>query len=229
MNLVEILANAQGGNAVRNLSQQFGIDENQARSAIEQLAPVVAAGFRRNAQSGQGMSDLIGALQGGGHDRYVDDESGGGLQDMAADGNGILGHIFGSKDVSRAVAADAADTTGLSSGILKQLLPIIASMVMGSMSKRTREPGLQDIIGDVLGGALGGGTSSGGGGGMIGDILGSVLGGGQPDGRAPQQQPRAQQQREPSLQDVFGDLLDDGSGGTAADDLLNSVLRHTGR
>ncbi len=209
------LANAQGGNAVRNLSQQFGIDESQARSAIEQLAPMVAAGFRRNAQGGQGMSDLIGALQGGGHERYVDDTPGGGLDDMAADGNGILGHIFGSKDVSRAVAANAADTTGLSSGILKQLLPIIASMVMGSMSKRTREPGLQDIIGDVLGGALGGGNSSGSGagGGMLGDILGSVLGGGEPDAGSQQ----TQQRREPSLQDVFGDLLDDGSGGTAAD------------
>ena len=122
------------------------------------------------------------------------------------------------------MASHAADNTGLSSGILKQLLPIIASMVMGSMSKKTQAPGLQDIIGDVLGGALGGGNQQGGG---LGDILGSVLGGGDatPDDHRPQQR----QQREPSLQDVFGDLLDDRSGGNAADDLLGSVLRQTGR
>jgi hypothetical protein len=225
MNLVEMLANAQGGNTVRNLSQQFGIDESQTRSAIEQLAPMVAAGFRRNAQNGQGMADLLSALQGGSHNRYVDDDAGGGFDDMTADGNGILGHIFESKDVSRAVASHAADGTGLSSGILKQLLPIIASMIMGSMSKRTREPGLQDIIGDVLGGALGGGNSPARGGGVLGDVLGSVLGGGSSDSGSQQ----TRQRREPSLQDVFGDLLDDRSGGTAADDLLGSVLRQARR
>ena len=63
MNLVEMLANAQGGNAVRNLSRQFGLDENQAHAAIEQLVPMVAAGVRRNAQGGQGIADLLGALQ----------------------------------------------------------------------------------------------------------------------------------------------------------------------
>lgn len=227
MNLIEMLVNAQGGNAVQNMSRQFGLDESQTRSAIEQLAPVIAAGVRRNAQGGQGMADLLNALQRGSHNRYVDDDGDGGLDNMTADGNGILGHIFGSKDVSRAVASHAADTSGLSSGILKQLLPIIASMVMGSMSKKTQAPGLQDIIGDVLGGALGGGLGGGGqGGGGLGDILGSVLGGDDsPDGHRPQ----TQQRREPSLQDVFGDLLDDRSGGNAADDLLGSVLRQTGR
>lgn len=221
MNLVDMLVNAQGGNAVQNMSRQFGLDENQTRSAIEQLAPVIAAGVRRNAQGGQGMADLLRALQGGNHNRYVDEDGDGRIDDMTADGNGILGHIFGSKDVSRSVASHAADNTGLSSGILKQLLPIIASMVMGSMSKKTQGSGLQDIIGDVLGGALGGGANQQGGG--LGDLLGSVLGGDAPGGDRPQ----TQQQREPSLQDVFGDLLDDHSGGNAADDLLGSVLRQT--
>ena len=171
MNLVEMLANAQGGNAVRNLSRQFGLDENQAHAAIEQLVPMVAAGVRRNAQGDQGIADLLGALQAGHHDRYVDEDLGTAFDDMRSDGNGILGHIFGGKDVSRAVASQAADNIGVSSGIMKQLLPIIASMVMGSMSKRTREPGLQDIIGDALGG---GGTS--GDGGTLGEIIGDVLG-----------------------------------------------------
>ena len=224
MNLVEMLANAQGGNAVRNLSRQFGLDENQAHAAIEQLVPMVAAGVRRNAQGGQGIADLLGALQAGHHDRYIDEDLGTAFDDMRSDGNGILGHIFGGKDVSRAVASHAADNTGVSSGIMKQLLPIIASMVMGSMSKRAREPGLQDIIGDVIGGALGGGGTSGGGG-TLGEIIGDVLG--RDDSAA--EPARRQTRREPSLQDVFGDLLDDDSDGTAADDLLGSVLRHVGR
>lgn len=227
MNLIDILAQAQGGNAVRNMSRQFGLDDKQTRSALEQLAPMIAAGVRRNSQQGNGMVDLIGALQGGNHARHVDMDGDGIPDDMVNDGNNILGHIFGSKDVSRAVAAQAADSTGIGSGILKQMLPIIASMIMGSMSKKTQEPGMGDIIGDLLGGALGGTQSQNApGGGMLGQILGGLLKGGAKR-QAPQPAQRRSQAREPSLQDIFGSMLDDTSSGNAADDLLDSVLRQT--
>ena len=227
MNLIEILAQAQGGGAMDNLGRQFGLDATQTRSAVEQLAPMIAAGFRRNAGSDQGLAELMQALQRGSHDRYYDDPSPAGLNDALSDGNGILGHIFGSKDVSREVASQAAGSTGISSGILKQMLPILASMIMGSMSKRTREPGLQDILGSVLGGMMsgGGGRSSGGG----GDVLGSILGGLVSGGDEAEKRPGQASGRAPSVQDIFGDMLDDGSGGSAADDLLESVFRHSRR
>ena len=43
-------------------------------------------------------------------------------------GNEVLGQIFGSKDVSRSVADHAAGQTGISAGLLKQMLPILASL-----------------------------------------------------------------------------------------------------
>ena len=230
MNLIEALMRAQGGGAVQNLGQQFGLDETQTRAAMEQLAPTIAAGMRRNAQDGQGMADLLRALQGGRHERYVDDPASVASADTVADGNGILGHIFGGKDVSREVANRAAQTTGIGSSILKQMLPVIASMVMGSLSQKSRQqPGLEDIVGDLIGGALGGNKSQGNdGGGLLGDVLGGLLGG-EDDSQGNSQRQSAPQRRQPSLQDVFGDLLDDKSGGNAADDLLSSVLRQTGR
>ena len=73
-----------------------------------------------------------------------------------ADGNGILGHLLGSKDVSRQVARQAATQTGLGEDILKRLLPVVATMVMGSLSKQTPNLGLQNSpLGDTAGGALG--------------------------------------------------------------------------
>lgn len=225
MDLIEMLSHAQGGDAVSNLSRQFGLDESQAQSAIEQLAPVIAAGLRRNAQDDQGLAGLVGALQRGGHDRYFEDASTLASPDTIADGNGILGHIFGSKQVSRDVAAHAAETTGIGSGILKQMLPIIASILMGSLSKQTRQPGLQDIIGDVLGGVLGGRDSANSpGGGVLGQVLDGILGGAANTERSATSEPN---RRQPSVKDVFGDLLNDRSNGTAADDLLESVLRRT--
>jgi hypothetical protein len=245
MDIVEMLTRAQGGAGLRNIASQVGLDENQTRLALEQLAPVIAAGLRRNAQTDQGLADLVGALQRGDHERYVRDPAS--LDAARDDGNGILGHLFGSKDVSREIAAHAANETGIGASVLKQLLPIIASMVMGSLSKRTREPGLQDILGNVLGGALGGGASDGGassgGGGLLESILGGILGGG---GSRPAT--RDAPQSGTPFDDIFGEILGGGSsrstdaspagrdgtrqrsgGGTAADDLLDSVLRRTRR
>ena len=53
------------------------------------------------------------------------------------DGNKILGHILGSKDVSRNVAAAAANDTGIDADLIKKALPLVAALAMGAMSKKT--------------------------------------------------------------------------------------------
>lgn len=196
------------------IGRQFGLDEQQTRSAFEALAPVVAAGVRRNAaqpsSGGGGLADLLGGLAGGNPTRYADDLSAFGQPEAVDDGNAVLGQIFGSKDVSRGVAQQLSGTTGISDSILKKLLPIVAAFVMSQIAKK----------------AMGGSTSSGGGG--LGDILGSVLGGGQSQ---PAPQPQAQPQGG-GLGDILGDILGGGqqkqpSGGQQGGglgDILGSIL-----
>jgi hypothetical protein len=65
------------------------------------------AGVRREAESPADLSSLLAALAGGDHGRYLDGQDDG----VVDDGNAILGHIFGSKDVSRGVAAQVASST----------------------------------------------------------------------------------------------------------------------
>jgi hypothetical protein len=86
--------------------------------------------------SPQGLEGLLSALGNGQHQRYIDDPNVLARPDTTADGNGILGHIFGSKEVSRQVADRAATQTGIGSGVLKAMLPVVAAMAMGTMSKR---------------------------------------------------------------------------------------------
>jgi len=135
MDILEAIRGSQGG-AVRQLGQQFGLDENQVSSALSALVPALAAGFKKNASNPQGLQDLLGAMSGGKHQRYVDDPSALAKADTVADGNGILGHIFGTKDVSRQVASKAAEKTGVGEGVLKSMLPVVAAMMMGTMSKQ---------------------------------------------------------------------------------------------
>jgi hypothetical protein len=98
--------------------------------------PALAAGLQRNMGSEGGLEGLLSALTTGGHERYLEDPST--LSDPATteDGNGILAHVFGSKDVSRRVAQRASDQTGIGVGVLKQMLPLVAAMVMGGLSRR---------------------------------------------------------------------------------------------
>jgi hypothetical protein len=144
MDMLEAILNAQGGGTARQLGQQFGLDDAQVSSALSALVPALAAGFQKNMSSQQGLDGLVSALGGGQHQRYLDD--GGALTnpDTINDGNGILGHVFGTKDVSRQVASRAATQTGIGEGILKSMLPIVAAMMMGTMSKQVSQPaGLQ--------------------------------------------------------------------------------------
>ena len=62
-------------------------------------------------------------------------------------GTDVLSQLFGSKEVSQAVAAQAAATSGVSQAILKQMLPVIAAMVMGGLFKSTSNEGLGGILG----------------------------------------------------------------------------------
>jgi len=123
MNILEAILNAQGGGTTQQLGQQFGLNEGQVSSALGALVPALAAGFQNNMSSQQGLDGLVGALGGGQHQRYIDDGSALAHPDTIDDGNGILGHNFGSKDVSREVATRAAAQTGIGEGVLKACFP----------------------------------------------------------------------------------------------------------
>ncbi|MDH4063391.1 MAG: DUF937 domain-containing protein [Acidobacteriota bacterium] len=147
MNILETILAAQNGGAVKQMGQQLGLGDEQAATVLSALAPALAGGLQQNLQSPGGLDALIGALSGGKHAQYLDNPST--LGSATGEGNGILGHILGSKDASRAVAARAAQQTGLDASLLKQALPLVATMVMGAMAKQT------------AGGGMAGGTGGG--------------------------------------------------------------------
>ncbi len=137
MSLLNTILNAQGGAVVDQLGSQFGLGPGQAASALSALVPALAAGVQQNTQTPGGMAGLLSALASGQHQKYVNDPSAVADPATTADGNGILSHLFGSKDVSRQVAAEAANQTGLGADLLKQMLPVAASLVMGAMAQHT--------------------------------------------------------------------------------------------
>lgn len=141
-----------------SLARQLGISESQAATGAAALTPAILGGFKKQAQSQpaglEGLGSLLGQLGGGGLLDTV-------LSPQPTDvsqGNNVLGAIFGSKDVSRAVAQRAASQSGLDPALLKKMLPILAMLVGGYMARQRGTPAAPTAppTGGGLGGLLGG-------------------------------------------------------------------------
>ncbi len=138
--LFDMLAGAQDGRAMDLLARQFDISRQQAELAVEALLPAFSQGLRRNASDPAGMGAFLQAMASGQHAKYFEDAANAFRPAGVEEGNGILGHLFGSKDLSRAVAAQAAQATGLGQDMLKQMLPVLASMIMGGLFSQATGP-----------------------------------------------------------------------------------------
>lgn len=145
MQIFDTLVRAQGGALIANVAKSYGLDDKQAAAAFSAILPSLAAGIERNTLNRGGIADLVAAIGDGRHVQYLDRPELIGTEAMVADGNDILGHILGSRDASRAVADRAAAASGIGSGLLRQLLPVIAALLMGALSRHA-SGGLGDIL-----------------------------------------------------------------------------------
>lgn len=178
MQPTDILAQTGG---LQAMARELGISENQAAAGASALLPAILGGFQKQAVQPnglEGLGGLLGNLGGGG---LLDDVVSPHPTNVGR-GNELLGHIFGSKDVSRTVAADASAKTGLDPSLLKKMLPIVAMVAAGYMAKQrgagaagqspSAGAGLAGVLGGLLGGRGAGQASRGGGLGGLLDMNG---------------------------------------------------------
>jgi hypothetical protein len=159
MQITDILAQMGG---LQSMAHELGVSEAQAANGAEALIPAILGGFKKQAQTQttglEGLGGLLGRLGGGG---LLDNVLAPQPTDVTQ-GNNVLGQIFGSKDVSRAVAQNAASQSGLDPALLKKMLPMLAMLVTGHMAKQqgagaaTQPSSISGGLGGLLGGLLGG-------------------------------------------------------------------------
>ena len=174
------LLNQMGG--ISSVARELGVSEAEAQNGAAALLPAILGGFKKQAQSQPtglaGLAGMLGQLGGGG---LMDNVLGAQPTDVNR-GNEVLGQIFGSKDVSRVVAQNAAGSTGLDPALLKRMLPMLAMLAGGYLSKQTgglagraAQTGLSGGLGDMLGQVLGGQTPAGQTGARSAGGIGSML------------------------------------------------------
>lgn len=157
MNLMDLLDGAGGKQSLNSLAGSLGLDSSKTGSLVDALAPALMGALKKQTGSSDGLSSFKNALQNGQHQEVLKNPDLMSSVETLNDGNNILGHLLGSKDVSRNVAAQAAASTGIDASLVKKALPLIASLAMGALSKDTNAGNnLDDSLGDMLGGLMGG-------------------------------------------------------------------------
>jgi len=136
MNLTDLLESAGGSQSIAKLAAQFGLDKADASKLIGALSPALVKGMQKQTASPETRAGLERAIQSERHQRYLDEPELLADEEARKDGNGILGHLFGSKDVSRDVAARAAEDTGIDAALIRKALPIVAGLAMGAMGRK---------------------------------------------------------------------------------------------
>lgn len=137
MNLMDILESTAGRSSVNELGKEFGLGQSEAGDLFAAVAPALLRGLQKQTDTDDGARSLKRALETGNHQRYLDDPQLMHTDETRMDGNKILSHIFGSKDVSRNVAAHAAQNTGIDANLIKKALPMLAGLAMGMISKQS--------------------------------------------------------------------------------------------
>jgi hypothetical protein len=160
-----------------DIANQLGANEGEVNTAVKLLVPVLISGLQHNAQDPDHASKIesaadshAGLLDGGVSVDQVDQQ----------EGQQAIARIFGGNDAAQ-VASALAGGGGGNSALLKQLLPILAPIVLAYIGKQLTGKGgapaneaagggaLNDVLGSILGGMAGGNKS-------MGSVLGNVLG-----------------------------------------------------
>ena len=149
MNLYDIMLGAQGGQAVNNLASQFGISPQQTQAAIQAMIPAFSQGLQKTVQDPTGLGGLLGQMMNGAHVAGYTDPSQ--LGQAGQLGGNVLGQIFGSPQIAQQIGQQASQMSGVNPQIVMQMMPAVASILMGGLAQGMASQGLGGWLGQLAG------------------------------------------------------------------------------
>ncbi len=175
-----MLLSQLGGSQLDGIAGAIGADSSATQRAVQAAIPALLGGLARNAATPSGAASLASALDSD-HDGSMLDNvgsliamfgggegsksgmggllgaaagmlgGGGGGASKAANGAGIVKHVFGSKE--SVVAGAVAEASGLDLGQALKLLAMVAPLVMAAIGKTKKAQGLDaGSLADMLAG-----------------------------------------------------------------------------
>ena len=151
MSLIDLVQQHLGPTEIQQISHQLGVDDATAQRAVQSALPSLVAGMAGQSQDPAGASSIQSLL--GSHGDIL-----GNLGSLlgagaAADGGGLLGSILGRHQDT--VHQDVQQSSGLDPAKTRQLLMILAPIVLGALARHraqaqetqgANQPGLGDVL-----------------------------------------------------------------------------------
>ena len=140
MSLLDMLQDQLAGEPSAQIGKQLGTDQEGAQKAIGAALPALMAALAGNARRKEGAASLAQALEKDHDGGILDDLQGFLGRGDTREGEGILKHALGSR--RGAVESEVAKQTGLDTGAISGLLPMLAPLVMGALGRQKKQQGL---------------------------------------------------------------------------------------
>ncbi len=172
-NLLDGLMSELGNDGIAAIAGKLGMEPGQAQSAIAGALPMIVGALARNTGQASGADALLNALgQHAGNGSLL--EQIGRSMGASADGNAILGHVFGARQ--QAATAGVSSVSGLDAGNAGALLSMLAPLVMSYFGRHAQQgkltsDGLSSMLGQQLSQIRSAGST---GVGLLDTVLGSV-------------------------------------------------------
>lgn len=141
LNWFDIMRQAQNGAGFDNMARHFGLTPEQTRAAVGALIPAYAMGLQYLAANPNAMAQLFRMMGNGPYPNFWESAAQAFTPSARQEGDRLLDQLFGSDDVSRRVAHQAAAFSGIGADVMQQMLPLVAGIMAGGIAKIARSQG----------------------------------------------------------------------------------------
>jgi hypothetical protein len=133
-NWFDLMRQAQTSAALASLAQQFNLSGDQTQKTMAAFMPAFAMGLQ-HATASNDPARLFQSMMSGAYQNFWQAAGNPFTPQAQQEGRRLLDQLFGSDEVSRRVAHQAADYAGTSTETMQQLLPLLAGIMAGGMSQ----------------------------------------------------------------------------------------------
>ena len=138
--IMDLLGKEMTGEAIKEISAQTGIEEEQAAAVVNGAVPLLLKALARNTDDPQGAEALAEALKQDHDGSILDDIPGFVNQANTAPGQAILKHVLGDRIMT--VARGLAKLIGIESETVDRILAILAPIVLAALARQQQSEGL---------------------------------------------------------------------------------------
>ncbi|MBF9195519.1 DUF937 domain-containing protein [Microvirga terrestris] len=133
-NWFDLMRQAQTSAALDALARQFNLSGDQPQRTMAAFMPAFAMGLQ-HAMASSDPTRVLQSMMGGAYQNFWQAAGNPFTPQAQQEGRQLLDQLFGSDEVSRRVAHQAASYAGINADTMQQLLPVLAGILAGGTSQ----------------------------------------------------------------------------------------------